>query len=58
MAEYRIYVFDKRGRMSREATVHCEDDVAAIRVAEARRGPDRMELWRGGRLVRTFPARS
>jgi hypothetical protein len=56
MAEYRLYIFDLRGRMSREALIHCETDQDAIRAAEKRRGDQRMELWRGGRLVREFAA--
>ena len=56
MAEYRLYIFDQRGRMSREATMDCETDLDALRAAEKRRGAQRMELWRGGRLVREFAA--
>jgi hypothetical protein len=57
MTEYRLYVFDSHGRMNREATFDCEDDAAALKVADQHRGPERMELWRGGRLVKSFPAR-
>jgi hypothetical protein len=56
MAEYRLYIFDERGRMSRVATLECETDQDAIKATEKRRGPQRMELWRGGRLVREFAA--
>jgi hypothetical protein len=56
MAAYRLYIFDKRERMSRVATLDCEDDESAIKAAEKRRGPERMELWKGGRLIKGFPA--
>lgn len=56
MAEYRLYIFDKRERMSRVATLDCQTDQDAIKAAEKRRGDQRMELWRGGKLVKEFPA--
>jgi hypothetical protein len=56
MPEYRLYIFDQRGRMSRVATLDCENDQEAIKDTDKRRGDQRMELWRGGRLVREFPA--
>ncbi len=55
MPQYRLYIFDKRERMSRVATLDCESDEAAVKAAEKRRGPQRMELWRGGHLVKAFP---
>ena len=55
MPDYRLYIFDKSERMSRVATLDCETDTIAIQAAEKRRGRERMELWRGGRLVREFP---
>lgn len=58
MPEYRLYIFDKSERMSRVATLDCEDDQAAIKAAESRRGDQRIELWRGGRLVKAFPPRT
>ena len=56
MPGYRLYLFDKRERMTKVATLDCEDDDAAVKAAEKRRGPERMELWKGGRLIRSFPA--
>ena len=58
MPAYRLYIFDKRERMSRVATLDCVDDEAAVKAAQAQRSPQRMELWRGGRLVRAFPPQS
>jgi len=55
MPEYRLYIFDKRERMSRVATLECESDADAIKAAEKRRGEQRMELWRGGKLIKEFP---
>jgi hypothetical protein len=49
-------MFDRRERMTRSATLDCEDDDTAVKSAEMRRGPARMELWRGGKLIRGFPA--
>jgi hypothetical protein len=56
MPEYRLYIFDTRERMSRVATLACESDADAIKAAEKRRGAPRMELWRGGKLIKAFPA--
>jgi len=55
---YRLYIFDKRERMSRVATLECDSDADAIKAAEKRRGEQRMELWKGGKLVKDFPARA
>jgi hypothetical protein len=50
---YRLYFLDRRGRFGRVEGYAAEDDLNAIRVAEAH-GDTVKELWCGGRRVKQW----
>ena len=56
MAGYRLYIMAKSGRVERTVDLECVDDPQAIREALAHSTDLAMELRRGKRVVRAFPA--
>jgi len=51
MTDYRLYLFNGRGRIQKAVAVDCEDDREAIAQARAQRWPNQVEVWQRGRLV-------
>jgi hypothetical protein len=51
LSTYRLYRLDKAGRIEFADWLEAEGDDEAARVARARIGDDRFELWQGGRLL-------
>ena len=59
MPTYRLYFIDLwSGRIARVADVDARDDEEAIRLAGAQEGSEPIELWRAGRKICRFEARS
>ncbi|HTU10003.1 MAG TPA: hypothetical protein VMG08_03805 [Allosphingosinicella sp.] len=57
MAYYRLYrLAEPGGKFVGFEEIEAEDDVAALRLAEAHLGPQALELWCGKRKVKTLPA--
>ncbi len=55
--DYRLYFLDTEGHVRRRIDLECEDDEAAVEVAETHADGMAMELWRRERVVRKFPLR-
>jgi hypothetical protein len=53
---YRLYFLGGTGRIERGCEIDCLHDDEAIRAAWSQATGAAMELWQGGRLVKTFPA--
>jgi hypothetical protein len=55
---YRLYFFDAKQRIHQVVELEATHDQAAIAAAERnfneRQNSRKAELWRGGRIVRTF----
>ena len=59
MADYRLYLLNRQGRISRALPLVCETDDHAVDQVYAYPHTDGMELWQLDRLVRKFaPHRS
>lgn len=57
MAYYRLYMLSgAEGRFVGFEEIDAEDDVDAVRIAEAHAGKQPLELWCGKRKVKSFPA--
>lgn len=57
MAEYRICVFDDRGRLGSVKIINCENDIDALDRARAcLDGMHRIRLWQGDRPVAELEA--
>ena len=54
MAEYRLYNFDRDGRICRSVVFEGRDDDEAIRSAWRQAGDHEMELWSPAGLVAKF----
>ncbi len=54
MAEYRLYLLDRGGRIMRAVAFTCEDDEAAVQMAESHCAGQPAELWQLGRFVRSL----
>lgn len=58
MLYYRLYMLaDPDGRFIGFEEIEAPDDAAAVRLAERRCGNHALELWCGGRKIRSLPAR-
>jgi hypothetical protein len=56
MAYYRLYrLAEPGGKFIGFEEIEAEDDAAALREAEAHRGPKALELWCGKRKVKALP---
>ena len=54
---YRLYrLSESDGRFVGFEEIEADDDVEAVRAAEAHFGPQPLELWCGKRRVKSFPA--
>ena len=51
---YRVFFFDRAGRIERAHEFHAQDDEAAVRTAEAWREGRTIELWQRDRQVRRW----
>lgn len=59
MAEYCLYLLDRRGRIARRIDLlECLDDEHARGIAVAYPHQAGMELWQGDRLVETYDDQS
>ncbi len=57
MAYYRLYMLGRSdGRFVGFEEIDAADDVEAARIAQQHRGRQPLELWRGKRKVKSFPA--
>ncbi len=56
MFVYRLYFLNGEGRILRALPLECDDDVAAIQVADKQPHRYGLELWQAARLVRRFNA--
>jgi hypothetical protein len=54
MAYYRLYFTNGGGRIFDFAEIDAGSDAEAIEVAEARRGSQAAQLWRGSHKVTAF----
>jgi len=55
---YRLYLLDgPAGRFVGFEEIEAADDVEAVRLARAHKGPQALELWCGKRKVKSFPAK-
>ena len=54
MADYRLYLLDPEGRISRSIELQRETDAEALREAASHAHTHGMELWQRDRRVRTF----
>jgi hypothetical protein len=54
MAEYRVYVLDKDGHISRAIELVCPDDEAAKQSARQFVDGHDIELWQRGRQIAKF----
>ncbi len=54
MADYRLYLLNRQGRISRALPLVCESDDHAVEEVFAYPHNDGMELWQLDRLVRKF----
>jgi hypothetical protein len=52
--DYRLYMLDARGGITRALEMRAQSDEAAVTRALESDHPFGMELWEGGRLVRAF----
>ncbi|HEX4710228.1 hypothetical protein [Phenylobacterium sp.] len=57
MLSYHLYFFDPIGRIKAAAELECQSDDDARRSAQDEHDGRLMELWYGGRLVESYPAR-
>jgi hypothetical protein len=55
LQDYRLYFLARSGRIERGRQLSCEDDADAVRQAWSHANGSAMELWQGGRLVKSFP---
>lgn len=59
LAYYRLYLLaEPGGKFVGFEEIEAEDDVEAVRLAEAHLGAQALELWCGKRKVKSFPART
>jgi hypothetical protein len=57
MADYRIYMLDKKGRIFAPATeLTCEADEEVIQKARSMVGGPDLERWDGARVVAKIPS--
>ena len=54
MADYRLYILDAQGRITRAIELQRETDAEAVREASSLDHLHGMELWQLKRHVRTF----
>jgi hypothetical protein len=54
IAEYRVYILDQDGHVSRAIGFVCPDDEAAKKYARQFVGGHDVELWHGDRKIATF----
>ncbi len=54
MPSYYLYLFDRKGSISKRIDLVCNDDDHARDVAAAHSHHLGMELWQGARLVETY----
>jgi hypothetical protein len=54
MADYRAYILDDDGRVSRAVAFVCPDDEAAEKYARQFVDVSDVELWQGSRRIATF----
>ena len=51
MTDYRLYLFNNRGRIQRAVALEAESDKEALDAARAEDWPHQRELWQRSRLV-------
>lgn len=56
MAEYRAYILDDDGRISRAVEFLCPDDGAAEKFTKQFVDGHDVELWQGSRQIASFDA--
>jgi len=58
VAYYRLYLLaEPGGKFVGFEEIEADDDVEAVRLAEAYVGAQALELWCGKRKVKSFPAK-
>ena len=59
MAYYRLYLLaEPGGKFVGFEEIEADDDIEAVRLAEAYIGAQALELWCGKRKVKSFPAKA
>lgn len=57
MPDYRLYLFERTGRIGRAVEFACRDDAAAEQRCQDYADGTTHELWERGRLVRRYSPR-